>query len=340
MIVLMMALMFIQSQEHLPDLDADESPENWGWVWLIRPQPLAVDQMSPGSDDSDDHEPSWIREDVADEIRILYELSDDLLRIDLVTPPDMEMGPQGHNFRVVVLHPDDQRSMVTRAAAFPTHDDDGRRRMRIMFLIRGADLGSPQTRCGVEMMTPEGRRVASDRAIQRARAAGWEIAPLFEIGRQVSFEWTCADGRRIRSSDLRGRVILIDCWATWCTPCMQKMNDLRKLYARYHGQGFEIIGLNFDNDHAKARDAIATQQLNWPHVLLPADPQRRELWEIAMSTTLLPRLILLDPMGVVRYDIPPAKLAKKLNNLMREPGPRTWPLNPAPSLQAVMVTDP
>jgi thiol-disulfide isomerase/thioredoxin len=114
----------------------------------------------------------------------------------------------------------------------------------------------------------------------------------------------------------KGKVVLIDGWATSCPPCMTKMPELRELYRRYQAEGFEIIGINFDQALENARQAIAEHELKWPQVYVPSDDRTRELWYKASSLANLPRLILLDREGVVRADIQPDELGGELKKLL------------------------
>ena len=88
-----------------------------------------------------------------------------------------------------------------------------------------------------------------------------------ELSRQpFEFEFTALDGRAVDLRKLRGRVVLIDFWATWCTPCLQQLPKLKRLYAAYHEKGFEIIGISLDRpeDKHKLTHLIAKEGLPWP----------------------------------------------------------------------------
>lgn len=62
------------------------------------------------------------------------------------------------------------------------------------------------------------------------------------------FQLKTVDGRSIRLSDLKGKVVLVNFWATWCPPCKQEMPSMERLYARLHNQGLEILAVNIESD--------------------------------------------------------------------------------------------
>ena len=63
----------------------------------------------------------------------------------------------------------------------------------------------------------------------------------------VMFEGTDVDGKTVRLADYKGKVVLIDFWASWAPPCVAAFPQLRELYHRYRDQGFVVIGVNLDS---------------------------------------------------------------------------------------------
>jgi RNA polymerase sigma factor (sigma-70 family) len=169
---------------------------------------------------------------------------------------------------------------------------------------------------GFEILTAEGREVAATAAAERARKAGVEVLPLPRTGEALGFALTTADGKKIRSTDLRGKVVLLDCWATWCSPCMAKMPKLKALYDKRHQDGLEIIGVCFDQDPEKAKQAVQSLGLTWPQVLVPSDEKTREFWKEAAGIDALPRLLLIDREGIFRVDCNPGEFDKEVSRLL------------------------
>jgi thiol-disulfide isomerase/thioredoxin len=177
------------------------------------------------------------------------------------------------------------------------------------------------TRLGIESVPPEARQAestaASERALQVARDARIEIVPRPEVGKPFAFSLTDIKGRAIRSADLKGKIVLIDCWAGWCSPCMAKMPRLKMLYERRHADGFEVIGVNFDQSRARAEELIRTVGLPWAEVYVPEDKRTRELWADGPGINDLPRLFLVDRQGILRWTVGPDELEERVIELLK-----------------------
>lgn len=74
------------------------------------------------------------------------------------------------------------------------------------------------------------------------------------------------DGKEMSLSSLRGKVVLIDFWASWCGPCRRENPFNRQLYAQYKNKGFEIFGVSLDQEAGRWKGAIAADSLSWYHV--------------------------------------------------------------------------
>ena len=81
---------------------------------------------------------------------------------------------------------------------------------------------------------------------------------------------TALDGTTFDLAKLRGKVVLVNYWATWCAPCRKEMPKLDAFYRRYHGQGLEVIGISIDfpRDYGKARRAA--QAVTYPTAVAKA----------------------------------------------------------------------
>jgi peroxiredoxin/predicted nucleic acid-binding Zn-ribbon protein len=104
-------------------------------------------------------------------------------------------------------------------------------------------------------------------------------------------------GERIDLKDFRGRVVLIDFWATWCGPCVRELPNVKRSYGKYHDQGFEIISISLDKDRARFRKFARAQQMNWHHVMEGGGWSTRLAKQYGINS--IPAMFLLDPDGIV-----------------------------------------
>ena len=105
-----------------------------------------------------------------------------------------------------------------------------------------------------------------------------------------------ADGRNVRLDELRGQVVLVNFWATWCGPCREEMPRLDVLYQKYHKSGFVLLGVNVDDDPHTALATAAKLGVSFP-VLLDTDKKVSKLYDL----NTMPSTIVIDRDGKVRY---------------------------------------
>lgn len=83
----------------------------------------------------------------------------------------------------------------------------------------------------------------------------------------MELTFTAIDGTKVDLANYRGKVVLIDCWATWCVPCIKELPSVKAALAKWGGKGFTVIGISFDRagDRDKLVKYVADEKLNWPH---------------------------------------------------------------------------
>jgi thiol-disulfide isomerase/thioredoxin len=107
-------------------------------------------------------------------------------------------------------------------------------------------------------------------ASQDQRIAG--IARTFEgsarrialLGNSMELKGTTLDGKEIDLAKLKGKVVLVDFWATWCGPCVAEIPNMKKMYEAYNGRGFEILAVSVDQGKDAPTKFIAERKLPWP----------------------------------------------------------------------------
>ena len=120
----------------------------------------------------------------------------------------------------------------------------------------------------------------------------WEGEVLHDFLSTVDLE-----GRPISLADYRGKVVLLDFWATWCVPCIAEMPNVRAVYEKYHTKGFEVIGISFDLDETALHKFIKENQLPWRQIF--AGERRRSSVAQKYRIKGIPTQFLIDREGKV-----------------------------------------
>ena len=104
------------------------------------------------------------------------------------------------------------------------------------------------------------------------------------------------DGQNHRLSEMRGQVVMVNFWATWCGPCREEMPPMNELYQRYKSLGFTILGVNIDDKREAGEKMARNLGISYP-VLFDAGKSVSKQYKVeAMPTT-----ILVDRNGKVRH---------------------------------------
>jgi len=104
------------------------------------------------------------------------------------------------------------------------------------------------------------------------------------------------NGRPVRMASLRGKVVLVDFWASWCAPCRQEFPVLERLHRTYASQGLAIVGVSVDNDVANVRSFLRRNSASF---LIAHDP--RKVAAARYGGTAMPSSYIIDRRGIVRH---------------------------------------
>lgn len=105
------------------------------------------------------------------------------------------------------------------------------------------------------------------------------------------FTLTSIDGEEITLSKLKGQVVLVDFWATWCPPCRNSIPAFSRLYAKYHDQGFTVLGISTEDRSALAR---YRDEHNIPYPILLGTKEVFRMYQVSA----IPTMFIFDKNGV------------------------------------------
>lgn len=106
------------------------------------------------------------------------------------------------------------------------------------------------------------------------------------------------DGKGVSLGDLRGKLVLIDFWATNCPPCLEEFPSLKQLHADYHKDGFEVIGISLDEERSVVDAFQAKARLPWRLALSKTD---RDATRERFRVVTIPSMFLVDAAGRIQY---------------------------------------
>ncbi len=214
---------------------------------------------------------------------------------------DVQLQAQAYNLEGIALQTQaavkDQKKLQDAEAAFRkalalnapipmVHYNLG---FTLMELGRDAE-GAAELKKYIDVDPNGSQAESAAKLIENPRRAREAFAPDFSI--------TTADGEYISLDDLKGKVVLLDFWGTWCPPCVESVPALRDLQKRFAKEpGFKMISVSNDGDELKWRGFIEkNQMLAWTQYL---DKDRHVVR--AFEVKAYPTYILLDTEGIVRF---------------------------------------
>lgn len=212
---------------------------------------------------------------------ILGVTKDGVYRLVVTTAAPNETG----RYRLVVKDPTKNDLFTMRVNQFQRLDNEARTKLLedalAHFEERGKKLTGEDGNLAFELafvLESSRMRGVGDWClkISRAMAAGegerlQGLSKMIEgvsrrlrlAGNPLAITGTTLDGKKIDWASYRGKVVLVDFWATWCGPCIKEMPNLKRLYEGYKGKGFEIVGVSIDHDDEAPARFMAKRELPW-----------------------------------------------------------------------------
>jgi thiol-disulfide isomerase/thioredoxin len=152
-----------------------------------------------------------------------------------------------------------------------------------------------------------------------ADAARAQLLKAQMIGKPVDLQFTALDGSAVDVQALRGNIILVDFWASWCPDCIRELPTLRRTYQKYKEKGFTVIGISLDKDEQALSNFVAKKLIPWPQYF---DGQG---WQSQYATKYgvraIPEMWLINQRGeVVSTDISAEQLDQRIQQLISSGG--------------------
>jgi len=130
-----------------------------------------------------------------------------------------------------------------------------------------------------------------------ASAAGGELKP-WSGGATPSLALRDLQGKEHKLADYRGKVVLLNFWATWCDPCREEMPSMQRLQDKLAGKSFAILAIDYGEGAPRIQDFLKKVPVRFT-VLLDRDTSVATAWKVKV----LPTTLVLDPQQRIRYSV-------------------------------------
>jgi peroxiredoxin len=137
------------------------------------------------------------------------------------------------------------------------------------------------------------------------------------LGKPVEVQFKAVDGRQVDLATQRGKVVLLDFWATWCPPCIKEVPQIKAAYEKWHDRGFEVIGISLDDKKEDLLSFLNRNKIEWPQYFDGSENRIAKRFGIEE----IPTMWLIDKQGKLRDVDAVGNLSERVEKLLSENSP-------------------
>jgi thiol-disulfide isomerase/thioredoxin len=128
-----------------------------------------------------------------------------------------------------------------------------------------------------------------------------QIKQAESLGKPAVFEGTQLDGTKFSTAPWKGKVIIVDFWATWCGPCLAELPKLKEFYAKHHDKGLEVLAISNDRSADELKTFIENDKaIAWPQLFQAPKGDEWHPLATQWGVSAIPTMFLIDRKGVLR----------------------------------------